>query len=545
MAITPLPTPPSTSDPSTFATKADALLSALPTFVTEANALQADVNASESLATSSAIDAVNAKNAAESFSNATKWVSGTTYGEGDVVWSPVNFKSYRRKTTGAGTTDPSLDTTNWSAVAYFDSEGADIASASTVDLTAATGNTVRITGTTPITAFTMNAGQQMELVAAGAFTLTYHATTMKINGGASYTCADGDRLRVFKDSSGIIYVNITKQTGDALVENYFYKADTQSVAFTKTGAGTVSIKAGTKVAVASTLQTFATDTAVTMPTLTAGTDYAIYACTDGVVIADASFTAPSGYTVGNSRQIGGFHYAPGGNAAAQAGGDTTPAINEYSLWDIKFRPACTDPRGMALVAGSFWADIYLLGVDYLTNGSSKYNVSIADGSAPPKRSTLYGGNGTTTYAVGNWWNLAEALRHCGKRPPTYSEFAAFAYGTTEATSSGGTDVPTTGVTGTGATNAWNKFTSKFGVIQASGCLWIWGDEFGGGAAAAAYTANTQGRGSTYQMENAVLLGGNWNEAANSGSRASAWNNSAANSIDSIGARGVSDHLCII
>ena len=423
-------------------------------------------------------------------------------------------------------------------------DGADIASASTVDLTAATGNTVRITGTTPITAFTMNAGQQMELVAVGALPLTYNATTLKINGGASYTCAAGDRLRVFKDSSGIIYVNITKQSGEALVENYLFKADIQSVAFTKTGAGTATIKAGTKVVVASTLQTFATDTTITMPTLTAGTDYAIYVCTDSTVRADSSFTAPSGYTVGNSRQIGGFHYAPGGVAAAQAGGDTTAAINAYSFWDIKFRPACSDPRGMALVAGSFWTDIYLLGVDYLTNGSSKYNVSIADGSAPPKRSTLYGGNGTTTYADGNWWNLNEALKHVGKRSPTYSEFAAFAYGTTEATSSGGTDVPTTGVSGTGATSAWNLFTSKFGIIQASGCMWIWGDEFGGGAAAAAYVANTQSRGSTYQMENAVFFGGYWDGAA-SGSRASAWFNSAPNSSPSVGARGVCDHLTLV
>jgi len=94
--------------------------------------------------------------------------------------------------------------------------GANIASASTVDLTAATGNTVRITGTTAITAFTMNAGQQMELVAVGALPLTYNATTMNINGGASYTCAAGDRLSVFKDGAGVVRVNVTKQDGTAV-----------------------------------------------------------------------------------------------------------------------------------------------------------------------------------------------------------------------------------------------------------------------------------------------------------------------------------------
>lgn len=42
--------------------------------------------------------------------------------------------------------------------------------------------------------------------------------------------------------------------------------------------------------------------------------------------------------------------------------------------------------------------------------------------------------------------------------------------------------------------------------------------------------------------NAVLLGGNWNEAANSGSRCSNWNNSATNSNVNIGARGVCDDV---
>lgn len=54
MAITALPTPPSRSDPVNFATRGDALLTALPTFVTEANALQTDVNAKQTAAAASA-----------------------------------------------------------------------------------------------------------------------------------------------------------------------------------------------------------------------------------------------------------------------------------------------------------------------------------------------------------------------------------------------------------------------------------------------------------------------------------------------------------
>ena len=328
------------------------------------------------------------------------------------------------------------------------------------------------------------------------------------------------------------------------VPSIFVKDDPSTVVFTKTGNGTLSIKAGTYVSCRNVQLQFAVATAVTMPTLVVGTDYAIYVCDDGTIRADSSFTAPSGYTVSNSRKIGGFHYAPGGNAAAQAGGDTTAQINAYSLWDVKFKPDCPDPRGMTLVADAFWADIYLCGVDHYTNGTSKYNVTIADGSSQPKLPAKFGGNGTLAYSTLNWWEAAEVARAYGKRLPTYSEFAALAYGTTEATSSGGTDVPTTGATGTGATSTWNKFTSKWGVIQASGCLWVWGGEFGGGAAAAAWTANTGGRGSTYQMENAAVFGGNWGSSSNSGSRGSSWYNSPTTSDSSVGARGVCDHLIL-
>lgn len=328
----------------------------------------------------------------------------------------------------------------------------------------------------------------------------------------------------------------------AVVYGLFYKADPTTVAFTKTGAGTASIKAGTKVDVAGTVVMFVGATAITMPALTAGTDYAIWVKDDATIQATTNFSSAPG--AGNWRKIGGFHYAPGGNAAAVAGGDTTPAINAYSLWDLKFRPACPDPRGMALVADSFWSDIYLLGVDHLTNGTSKYNVSIADGSAPPKIPTKFGGDGSTAYSTLNWWEANEVLQSWGKRSPTYDEFAALAYGTTEATSSGGSDVPTTGVSGTGATNAWNKFTSRWGVIQATGCLWIWGGEFGGGAAGAAWTANTGGRGSTYQMENAVIFGGTWGSSTEPGSRCSSWLYSPTNSVNNLGARGVCDHLTL-
>lgn len=54
MAITALPTPPTRSDPATFAARGDAFMVALPTFATEANVLQTDVNAKQAAAAVSA-----------------------------------------------------------------------------------------------------------------------------------------------------------------------------------------------------------------------------------------------------------------------------------------------------------------------------------------------------------------------------------------------------------------------------------------------------------------------------------------------------------
>jgi hypothetical protein len=87
----------------------------LPTFGAEVKAV-ADAtfaNATE-VATNTTAAAGSASAAAASVATVgAVWVSGTTYAIGDMRYSPINFATYRRKTTGAGTTDPSLDATNW------------------------------------------------------------------------------------------------------------------------------------------------------------------------------------------------------------------------------------------------------------------------------------------------------------------------------------------------------------------------------------------------------------------------------------------------
>lgn len=111
--ITALPTPPTTADPSTFATRADAFLAALPTLQSETNAATANVYANATDAAASATAAASSSSLAIAAGGAALWVSGTTYSLGVAVISPANLRAYRRKIAGAGTTDPSSDNTNW------------------------------------------------------------------------------------------------------------------------------------------------------------------------------------------------------------------------------------------------------------------------------------------------------------------------------------------------------------------------------------------------------------------------------------------------
>jgi hypothetical protein len=127
-AVTALPTPPSTSSPSTFDSRADAFLGALPALQTEMDALAdnvfdnaTDAEANATAGAASAAAALASENAAAASAiaaaqsaGASVWVSGTTYAIGDRRYSPGNSRVYVRKTVGAGTTDPASDSTNWS-----------------------------------------------------------------------------------------------------------------------------------------------------------------------------------------------------------------------------------------------------------------------------------------------------------------------------------------------------------------------------------------------------------------------------------------------
>jgi len=201
--------------------------------------------------------------------------------------------------------------------------------------------------------------------------------------------------------------------------------------------------------------------------------------------------------------------------------------------------------------GSIWVDIYLCSTDTATNGTSKYNTNIASSTVLPKIPAAFGGDGVTTYPSLNWWVANELARANKKRLMWESEFVEAAYGVTENQTIDATAAtyPTT------QRNA--GYTSKYGIEQASGHHWTWGQDsnFHREAASPAgswkqFNGNTGEAGSqrgeiytygTYGLAR-LVLGGARAGGASSGSRASGWGGYPWNSGWSIGLRAACDHL---
>ena len=336
----------------------------------------------------------------------------------------------------------------------------------------------------------------------------------------------------------------------------FYKTDATTVAFTKTAAGAVSIKAGTRVDVGGRWIEFPSATAVTMPTLTAGEDYAIWCTPAGALQATADpFSSPAAPPVAGARKIGGFHYglvAPGTTPAGgsfattgftntggrfqwtQADVDRIAGINEFSLWDLAWR--CKgQQRGLALDPQSEeWLAIYWCSTNHIVNGISRNNTDVASGTVLPRIPLAYGGNGSTNYGRFSQYEAEEVAASFGLRLPHIEAFRSSAFGVTEAQSLGGSLVTIP------LTTRQPGYTSRIGIEQATGHLWCWarGNSSAGGNA---WTAGPN-RGDSYGALYVTLLGGNRTTTANSGSRASSALDVAWTSNWNTALRAAGDHL---
>jgi hypothetical protein len=100
--------------------------------------------------------------------------------------------------------------------ALNEAQGADIASAGTVNLTTATGNYVHITGTTTITAITLAQGAPRTVVFDGALTLTNGASLL-LPTGANITTAAGDTAVFRGEASSVVRcVSYTRKNGTSV-----------------------------------------------------------------------------------------------------------------------------------------------------------------------------------------------------------------------------------------------------------------------------------------------------------------------------------------
>ncbi|MCG3884182.1 hypothetical protein I3271_05730, partial [Photobacterium leiognathi] len=239
-------------------------------------------------------------------------------------------------------------------------------------------------------------------------------------------------------------------------------------------------------------------------------------------------TCPENHSQEDVKRIGGFHFQDG-------------FINAYSIWDNNYRPACDDPRGMVRSHNGIWVDIYLTNTTPDLLGTSAYNAQITDGNSHPKVPFKFGGNGATQYDNFTQFTANEVLAAFGKRLPTYSEFQIFALGSKTGHAAASDPVKT----------KFDKDSrSMIGCEQVSGHMYQWldgvWDRGNGSSGYNWFDANTNGKGQIFctgdQSVGSPLAGGYWSNGSVVGSSCADFNAECWSFTDSIGSRGVCDHM---
>ena len=133
-----------------------------------------------------------------------------------------------RTALGAAASGANSDITSLTGITGLinEAQGSNIASASTINLTTATGNYVHITGTTTITAITLAQGAERTIVFDGALTFTNGASLI-LPSGANITTAAGDTAKVRGEAAGVVRcVAFMRANGVAIVgETYASSAE--------------------------------------------------------------------------------------------------------------------------------------------------------------------------------------------------------------------------------------------------------------------------------------------------------------------------------
>ncbi len=185
------PTPPSSTDKTNFRTRYDAFLAyiqalgtGLSAFITQANALETNVNAKEVTCTSAALSS----SASANFQGT--WVNQTT-----ALGQSWAFNGIIYRVLIAGNTSPVASPLNWLPITYKECTLATpIASANTTTIgTAASGDTVHITGLIDIYSFGISTTGTLRIVVFdGLLALVHNATSFILPTGANIITVAGD-----------------------------------------------------------------------------------------------------------------------------------------------------------------------------------------------------------------------------------------------------------------------------------------------------------------------------------------------------------------
>ena len=267
--------------------------------------------------------------------------------------------------------------------------------------------------------------------------------------------------------------------------------------------------------------------------LAVGTDYYIYACTDGTTLSfkvSANSTVPTGFDAAHSRKIGGFHtlcVAVGHIVGHALDNFAVKDILPASIWDLKHRAKSLVNVGLVYDSGiQKWVDIYL------ASGTGASTTSV---------------NGGTISDTRDWNDFIDDGHAVGKRLLTDSEFQRAAAGSNEESNITGSADP--GTTGGHVDTAGRRMISNIGCEDCCGAMWQWlldQSAYVDAAIAAGWYDLPGSKGQLYRYEDTgdvkLIAGGRWSGATACGSRCRfayyfRWNTDTA-----FGARFVSEPL---
>ena len=260
-----------------------------------------------------------------------------------------------------------------------------------------------------------------------------------------------------------------------------------------------------------------------------GTDYHIYcvaSADSGSLVVSKNATFPAGATADNSRRIGGFHTLCADVGTLQESthplyGFMARDILPQSTWDLLNRPKTCEAMGMVLDPNTkTWLDIYM------QSGTGVNTKSAYQGTVTKSRT---------------WDMHQEDLAYVGKRMLTDQEFTSAAWGTIPYRAVMGAVDPIT--TGGKVNTDGRRIISNIGCEDMAGCYWQWIGHVGcsGGSA----YADAGGQGQQYQTIYAMIAGGSWDDASNSGARARSASVARFNVNADYGSRGCADGLSVI